>query len=212
MLDLMKCVRRESSNADIRHSAERGFTLVEMLAVITIIFMIVVVTVPNMRRSIVRADLLDEVKMLRQAVGISRIHAVKNSRRVVLWLLDDDVAPPGNIVLAWIDENANDTFDGEEIIGRWPLGNHTQLGPDGTDASRSVHVLGGTRRGIVFMPNGTAIAHLNEIGVGQAAVVLMDRKKNQIRLTIQAGAGTVLEHMWNPVDDEWSTLKKYWIY
>jgi len=212
MLDLMNCVRREPSNVDNHQSAERGFTLVEMLAVITIIFMIVVVTVPNMRRSIVRADLLDEVKMLRQAVGISRIHAVKNSRRIVLWLLDDDVAPPGNMVLAWVDENANDTFDGEEIVGRWPLGNHTQLLPDPTDGNLSLHVLGGTRRGVVFLPNGIAIAHANDIGVGQGAVVLMDRKKNRIRLTIQAGAGTVLEHMWDPTDDEWSTLKKFWIY
>ena len=212
MLDLMHCARRVPPTADSPRASERGFTLVEMLAVITIIFLIVVVTVPNMRRSIVRADLLDEVKMLRQAVGISRIHAIKNSRRVVLWLLDDDVAPPGNIVLAWVDENANDTFDNEEIVGRWPLGNHTVLGPDATDGNLSLHVLGGTRRGVVFLPNGTAIAHGNDIGVGQGAVVLTDRKKNAIRLTIQAGAGTVLEHMWNPTTDEWSTLKKWWIY
>ena len=167
MLDLMHCVRTTSRRAGSGRDAERGFTLVEMLAVITIIFLIVVVTVPNMRRSIVREDLLDEVKMLRQAVGISRIHAIKNSRRVVLWLLDDDVAPPGNIVIAWVDENANDAYDGEEIIGRWHLGNHTILGPDATDGNLSLHVLGGTRRGVVFLPNGTAQSAVVQIGNGR---------------------------------------------
>ena len=53
---------------------------------------------------------------------------------------------------------------------------------------------------------------LNNIGVGQGAVVISDYKLNQIRLTIQAGAGTVIEEMWDPGDTEWSIHERFWRY
>jgi hypothetical protein len=86
------------------------------------------------------------------------------------------------------------------------------LGPDSTDNDRSLHPLSGTELGVVFLPTGTAITHGDNIGVGQGAVVISDYKLNQIRLTIQAGAGTVIEEMWDPRDTDWSKEERFWRY
>jgi len=107
----------------------------------------------------------------------------------------------------------DEVFDaGEDEVGSWRMDSTISLGPDPTDNNRSLHVLSGTQRGVVFLPTGTAITHLDNIGVGQGAVVISDYKLNQIRLTIQAGAGTVIEEMWDPRDTEWSIHERFWRY
>ena len=219
MLRMMKCSAFDPSTVGKVWLRQRGFTLVEMMVVLAIITLIVGVTIPNLRRSAVRAELISETKMLRQALAIARIHAVKNSRRVALQFLPDgDQAYPDLEPFAWLDDNANDTFDnGEEVVGRWALGVTTFLGVD--DSSKkvlgSLHQFGTTSPfplGVVFLPNGTAIASGNNIGVGEAAVLISDRYDNRIRLTIQGGAGTVVEEMWDYYEEDWSTEFKFWRY
>jgi prepilin-type N-terminal cleavage/methylation domain-containing protein len=217
MLEMMRKMRVVSQAAPGRRPDERGFTLVEMMVVLVLIFLIVGITLPNLQRAIVRADLMGEVKKVKGAVMFSRIHAVKNSRTVALKILDDDDTQEGANLTAWVDDNGNGTADsGEEIIKQWnvghPTGNIITLGPDGA-ASRDLYNLSGNLLGVVFLPNGTAITNATAgIGVGMGSVVFEDTKFNQIRLTINAGAGTVTQEMWNFVDDEWTTDMKWWRY
>ena len=216
MLEKMQSARTDSRTAGSRQSGERGFTLVEMMVVLVLIFLIVGISLPNLRRSIVRADLLSEVKKVQMAVMFSRIHAVKNSRRVALKILDDDAEQEGGTIIAWVDDNGDGSAAGEEIIKQWKVGrdvgNIITLAPDGA-GSLDLFGLAGSELGVVFLPNGTAITNVTgDVGIGTGAVVIGDSRFNDIRLTINAGAGTIVQEMWNPAGSEWSTDMKYWLY
>ena len=217
MLEMMRKSRVVSQAVPGRRLDERGFTLVEMMVVLVLIFLIVGISLPNLQRAIVRADFMGEVKKIKTAVMFSRIHAVKNSRTVALKILDDDDTQEGTVLTAWVDDDGSGTVNGsEEILKEWnvghPTGNIITLGPDGA-ASRDLYNLSGNLLGVVFLPNGTAIANASgDIGVGMGSVILEDTKFNQIRVTINAGAGTVIQEMWNYIDDEWTTDMKWWRY
>ena len=216
MLEKMQSARTISRTAGSRQSGDRGFTLVEMMVVLVLIFLIVGISLPNLRRSIVRADILSEVKKVQMAVMFSRIHAVKNSRRVALKILDDDAEQEGGTIIAWVDDNGDGSPAGEEIIKQWKVGrdvgNIITLAPDGA-GSLDLFGLAGSELGVVFLPNGTAITNVSgDVGIGTGAVVIGDLKFNDIRLTINAGAGTILQEMWDPAGTEWTTEMKWWRY
>jgi prepilin-type N-terminal cleavage/methylation domain-containing protein len=216
MLEKMQSARTVSRAAGSRPPRERGFTLVEMMVVLLLIFLIVGISLPNLRRTIVRSDLLGEVKKVQVAVMFSRLHAVKNSRQVALKILDDDAEQQGGTIIAWVDDNADGSATGEEIIKQWKVGrdvgNVITLAPDGA-GSLDLFGLAGTELGVVFLPNGTAITNVNgDVGIGTGAVVIGDSRFNDIRLTINAGAGTIIQEMWDPIEDEWSTQLKFWRY
>lgn len=187
-----------------------------MMVVLVFIALIVGISLPNLQRTIVRADLTGEVKKVQMAVMFSRIHAVKNSRRVAVKILNDDAEQEGGTIVAWVDDNGDGSSAGEEIIKQWTVGhkvgNIITLAPDGA-GSLDLFGLAGTELGVVFLPNGTGITNVNgDVGVGTGAVVIGDRKFNDIRLTINAGAGTVVQEMWDPVESEWTTELKWWRY
>ena len=213
MLRMMKCSVIDPSPVIRRRRSEGGFTLTEMMVVVAIIALIVGISIPNLRRSAVRAELLSEVKMVQQSLAVARIFAIKNSRQVALQLLPSDGFTADYTPYAWVDTNANGLLDaGEEEVGRWPLLTDTLIGPDESESNHSLHGLAGGALGIVFLPTGVAIAHNNDVGTGRGAVVLSDRYENRIRLRIQAGSGSVLMDMWDWAEEEYTDEIRHWRY
>lgn len=192
---------------------QRGFSLSELMVVLAIIGLIVAIGMPNLRRAAIRADLLEEVRVVRQGLALARMQALKTSRRVAVALIPDSTPQAGHTVVAWVDDMADGGLDpGDEVIGRWNLGANTLIGPDDTAAQWSLANLSGSQAGVIFLPSGTAIAHGTDIGVGMGSVVISDLKNNQIRLLISAGAGTVREQMWDPDLSVWSDEIRFWRY
>jgi prepilin-type N-terminal cleavage/methylation domain-containing protein len=210
MLRLMNCSGTTPSSSNQGPRTERGFTLIEMLVVVAIMGMILVISIPAMRRSMVRAELLGEVKMLRAAVSVARINAIKQSRIVVLRILLDDAAQNGGLVHAWIDEDDDGVADaGEEDVGRWRMNDDITLSPD---AGLQLRGLSGTELGVVFLPSGAAIANTGGTVVGVGAVVVSDYASNQIRISVQGGSGTVVQEMWDFENSLWSDQIRFWRY
>jgi prepilin-type N-terminal cleavage/methylation domain-containing protein len=192
---------------------ERGFTLHEILIVVTIIAMMVAVGYPLLWRSQVRARLLSEVRMLEQATMVARVNAVKHGRRVAMQILEDNAQQQGGDVFAWVDDNEDGLMTaGEDEVGRWTVQQRFFIGPDGSNPFFKL-ASSADPRGIVFLPNGTTIANAaGAIGVGQGAVEVMDEHLNTIRIMVRGGSGTVTTEMWNPYDDSWSDEIRFWRY
>lgn len=199
------------SRGDERRQA--GFTLYELLVVTAMIGLILVVTLPNLHRARVRAELLDDVKTVRQALMVARVNAIKWSRRTVVSLSPGAVAQPSQVISAWVDDLGDDTLNaGDQEIGRWFTGVRALIGPDDSAPQWSLRPLPGGRRGVVFLPDGSAITHANDVGIGFGSVVLSDLKGNRIRLVIAASAGTVREQMWNHELGDWADELRFWRY
>lgn len=214
MLGLMKCSANEPLAHSERRAAERGFTLTEMMVVVAMVALIVGITIPNLWRSSVRAEMMGEIQMIQQAVAVSRIYAIKNSSQVALQLLPDETPVAKYAIHSWVDANGNGALDaGEEEVGRWPMKGEITIGPEDGDASHALFKLAGTALGVVFFANGTAGVHDDDIGTGQGAVVLQDTYENQLRIVIQGGSGSVLVDMWDYEKEDWvMNPKRLWRY
>jgi prepilin-type N-terminal cleavage/methylation domain-containing protein len=189
----------------------RGFTLIEIMVVIFIMGLVLAIGYPNLRRSIMRARMMSQVGVLKQAVGMARATSLARGRGVAVRLLESSAAQEGGIVLAWVDMNGNGVHDGpvEDVIGRWNVKSRIVLKPD---PSRSLFILGKANRGVLFLPNGTARStETGTAGVGRGAVVLSDRV-NEVRLSIMGGTGSVVAEMWDPEANQWSKDLRYWRY
>ena len=213
MLRMMKKLPTEPLSPCRACRGERGFTLIEMLVVVAILGMVVVISIPSLRRSMVRSELLGETKMLSQAVSVARINAIKQGQRVTLKFLDDDAIQNGGMVHAWVDTNRNGAPDppGEIDIGRWRVAEGILLSPD-PDSANELAGLAGTTLGVIFLPNGNTIANVNGTVVGVGGIVVSDYASNQILIAIQGGSGTVTQGMWNPEESEWDDKIRFWRY
>jgi prepilin-type N-terminal cleavage/methylation domain-containing protein len=194
-----------------RSRRARGFTLLEIMVVIAIMGLVVAIGYPNMRRGLMRARMMSQVGVLKQAVGMARATSLKRGRGVAVRLLESSAEQEGGVVLAWVDMNGNGIHDGpaEDVVGRWNVKSRIILKPD---PSRSLFKLGPANRGVLFLPNGTARStETGSAGVGRGAVVLSDRV-NEVRLSITGGTGTVVAEMWDPDNATWSKDLRYWRY
>jgi Tfp pilus assembly protein FimT len=185
--------------------------LIEIMVVIFIMGLVLAIGYPNMRRAWMRARMMSQVGVLKQAVGMARATSLKRGRGVAVRILDADAEQEGGVVIAWVDINGDGVLDApvEDVIGRWNVKSRIVLKPDPTT---SLFKLGASNRGVLFLPNGTArVTETGSAGVGRGAVLLSDRV-NQLRLTIMGGTGTVVAEMWNPDGNSWSKELRFWRY
>jgi prepilin-type N-terminal cleavage/methylation domain-containing protein len=199
---------------------ERGFTLHEVAVVIMILALAVAIGAPMMRRSLVRSELLGQVKMLQNAVAVCRMKAIKDGRWVVLEMLKNEGGSewtaPGGRVFAWVDDDQNLGRDsGEELVGEWFLNIRTMILKEGAD--RQLFDLRTDYKGVVFLPTGIAIATKNTTGgipgIGRGSVIVQDRFGNQIRLQIWSSTGAVDLMMKVPgTADDWDRNLRHWVY
>ncbi|MCU0304619.1 MAG: prepilin-type N-terminal cleavage/methylation domain-containing protein [Thermoanaerobaculales bacterium] len=200
---------------------QRGFTLIEALVVVGIIGIVVAISIPSLRRSRMRATMLDTVRTFQQATAVSRINAIKRGTNVCLRVLDDDSRQQLSEFRSWFDDNSNEVEDaGEELVGSWQIRNVDEWSFEDS-ATFPMYILnaagGGDDRGVVYLPNGMALtAVAGQPGVGQGAFeyyVWYDaRKWNTFQFSVFGGAGTVRVQMWNPAAGAFDDNFAYWEY
>jgi Tfp pilus assembly protein FimT len=175
----------------------------EIRVVIAIMGLVVAIGYPNMRRAYMRSRMMGQVGVIKQSVAVSRSAALQRGQGVTLRLLATGGEQYGGHVMAWADG------DIENLVGRWNVSDKLILKPD---PGNRLFEVGGTGRGVVFLPNGSAISSVSgNVGIGQGAVVLSD-SVNQLRLTIVAGTGTVVAEMWDDDSGTWSRELRHWKY
>ena len=212
MLRMMK-YQQLLPSSDLSRRRERGFSLIEALAALALAGMIMVVSIPMMRRSMVRAEMMGQVKMLRQAIAVSRMTAIKEGQPVVLELLYRKETPPGGKVFSWVDNNGNRRYNKktEELVGEWQLNTKTGIIRENKD--RRMRDLRQNYKGIIFLPTGISIATKAAIpGIGRSSVIIHDRFENRIRLEVWSSTAMVDVMMYDPVEGEWSDELRFWRY
>lgn len=221
MLDLMQIVDSlDSSSSPVgragpsRRAGERGFSLMEILVVLALVTVIVAVTVPNLRRSRIRAEMLEQVNMCKQAVAVARIEAVKGRQQVVLGFVGTALyTAEGGELRAFVDADGDEVYDaGERILNTWDVSDAVEVRLDGTNPLRDLGGLG-SDRGMVIRPDGVVLASTAAAPVGQGAYRLQDQFGNVIRLTHFSGAGSVQAEMLVPATaNTWDTNLRHWSY
>lgn len=201
---------------------QRGFTLIEALVVVGIIGLIAAISIPSLRRSRMRASMLETVRTFEQATAVSRISAIKRGSNVCLRVLADSSRQQLAGFRAWYDANEDEVENaGEELIGDWQIRNAGEWSFEEAAAPRRMYVLnaagGGTARGIVYLPNGMArSAVAGQAGVGEGAFEYFvwqgGRKWNTFRISTFGGAGTVQVQMWNPGSSAFDSHIAHWEY
>jgi len=200
-----------------RRCRQAGYTLVEALIVVAIIGMIVVVSIPSLRRARMRAKMLEVVRTFEQAAAVSRINAIKSGNNVCLRILTDGNRQQISAFRAWIDTNGNEIEDaGDELVGNWRIRNIDEWSFEDSSA-HPMYVLnasgGGDDRGFVYFPNGmTLVEAATQAGIGQGAFeyfVWYDaRKWNTFQISVFGGAGTVQTQMWS--GSAWDNNFAHW--
>lgn len=208
-------VQRESCPGAVSSEGCRqgGFSLLELVVVMAIGIGLMTVALPNLMRAKIRAEMLSHVKMVQQAMIVSRIGAIQRGAPVAM-SLEGIADNGGGVLFAWQDSNANEQEDaGEPRVGEWRVRPQYQMVQE---TANPLYRLGGaaSRRGVVFLPSGVGVvAESGTMGIGQGGVVITDIKGNQLLLRVQAGTGTVQQGMWDPDLGDWDFKStRHWRY
>lgn len=202
MMDQVVPLVSEDSGPDSRVS--RGFTLIELLIVVSLIGIVLAIGIPNLRRARIRANMLEQVRTIKQAAALGRINAIRSGGSVILAMPTGD----GVTIRLWADTTANEAYDsGERIFQDWVLPAKVKVKADGT---RPLRTLSGGGKGILFRRDGVVEASTSG-DTGWGAVILEDPHGNELRLSFAGGTGTVVVEMKNP-SGAWTTDLKYWRY
>lgn len=186
----------------------RGFTLIELLIVLALIGIVVAIAIPNLRRARVRANMLEQVRTLKQAAALGRINAIRFGDTVILGM------PTGNgvTIRLWVNSNsnnANEAYDaGERILHDWTLPTDIKVT---ADTSRALRPLNGDGKGIVFRRDGIVEASSTGDDTGWGAVILKDTRGNELRMSFAGGTGTVVVEM-KDRSGNWTTDLRFWRY
>lgn len=202
MMDQVLPLVSDDSGPDSRVS--RGFTLIELLIVVSLIGIVLAIGIPNLRRARIRANMLEQVRTIKQAAALGRINAIRSGGSVILAMPTGD----GVTIRLWADTTANEAYDsGERIFQDWVLPAKVKVKADST---RPLRTLSGGGKGILFRRDGVVEASTSG-DTGWGAVILEDPHGNELRLSFAGGTGTVVVEMKNP-SGAWTTDLKYWRY
>ncbi len=212
MIETMDKTLPHVSVSDGRPSGRRtsrGFTLIELLIVLALIGIVVAIGIPNMRRARIRANMLEQVRTLKQAAALGRINAIRSGSTVILGMPTGD----GVTIRLWADTlpatGPDEKFTpGERIFHDWTLPEKIKLK---ADTSRALRALSGGGKGIVFRRDGVVEASSTGDDTGWGAVILEDIYGNELRISFAGGTGTVAVEMKDP-SGNWTTDLKYWRY
>lgn len=196
-------------------SAQRGFTLAEMLVVMALVGLIVGIGLPNLRRSSIRAEMLGEVNMVKQAIPIARINAIKGGNTVVAGFVGTTLySETGGTLRIWVDGNGDEQYTaGEEVIREWRISNDIEVRLDASEPLRDLGTVVTGEHGVVFRADGVTFAADGATPVGEGRVLLTDPFGNTIRVIVLSGAGSIRTDMLIPgTTDGWDSNMKYWRY
>lgn len=140
-----------------RHNIEEGFTLLELIVVLSVATLLLAVGVPNFRTVIMNNRLVADANELVTAINVARSSAVRYQRNATVCLTSDYAAAvptcdagtdwsTGWIV--WVDKDRDSTTDADEIISvHEPLSGTATLTSGATNQfvydARGLAVLGG---------------------------------------------------------------------
>jgi len=103
--------------------SRRGLTLIEMMAVLTVVGVLLLVGVPNLREMILRHRLRVAANDMFATINLTRAQAVARGQRVIMTPADPQRTDWASGWLVFVDRNASLSFDdGDELIfQRGPL-------------------------------------------------------------------------------------------
>jgi Tfp pilus assembly protein FimT len=186
-----------------------------MLVVMALVGLIVGIGLPNLRRSSIRAEMLGEVNMVKQAIPIARINAIKGGNTVVAGFVGTALySETGGTLRIWVDGNGDEQYTaGEEVIREWRISNDVEVRLDPSEPLRDLGTAVTGEHGVVFRADGVTFAADGTTPVGTGAVQLTDPFDNTIRVSFLSGAGSVRTAMLIPgTTDGWDSNLRYWRY
>jgi len=187
-----------------RSDSAAGFTVTELLVVVTVMAIALLVTIPNLQLQTQRIRVVEPLRELRSAVDRARFEALRRHSLVVVWF-----RTAAREVVVFEDRDRNDDAaagngnglldTGEQVLQRLRLDSHLVFARPG---GGTVVDLGGDR--LVFRPDG----RLTPPGAAVPAVYLGDKKGRFFRVRVNRVTGATQVEM--QVDTAWSRHMEAW--